>query len=65
MLEVFLPFTRLYKNKPLIERVVTVTGKSVSNPKNILTRIGTPSDMLIASTGGLPEDSGKIVSGGQ
>lgn len=61
---VFAIYEAVQKNKPLIERVVTVTGKSVSNPKNILTRIGTPSDMLIAAAGGLPEDSGKIVSGG-
>ncbi|MCK9255185.1 MAG: electron transport complex subunit RsxC [Bacteroidales bacterium] len=60
----FAIYEAVQKNKPLIERVVTVTGISVSNPKNILTRIGTPSDMLIAAAGGLPENTGKIVSGG-
>ncbi len=60
----FAVYEAVQKNKPLFERVVTVTGKSVTNPKNILTRIGTPSDMLIAAAGGLPEDTGKIVSGG-
>lgn len=52
------------KNKPLFERVVTVTGKAVANPKNILARVGTPINNLIAAVGGLPEDTGKVVNGG-
>src|SRR5690606_34171504 len=45
-------------------RVVTVTGKSVKKPSNFLTRIGTPISTLVEAAGGLPEDTGKIVSGG-
>ena len=51
-------------NKPLIERVVTVTGKSVKNPGNFLVRIGTPLNQLIKAAGGLPEDTGKVIIGG-
>lgn len=52
------------KNKPLIERVVTITGKSVSNPSNLMARIGGTVTELIAHAGGVPADTGKIISGG-
>jgi electron transport complex protein RnfC len=51
-------------NKPLIERVVTVTGKGLSNPGNFLVRIGTPIIDLIKAAGGLPENTGKVIIGG-
>jgi electron transport complex protein RnfC len=57
-------YEAVQKNKPLIERVVTVTGKSVKQPGNFLTRIGTPVSTLIEAAGGLPEDTGKVISGG-
>ncbi len=60
----FAVYEAVQKNKPLIERVVTVTGKSLPNPCNVLARIGTPVSELIAFAGGLPEDTGKIIAGG-
>ncbi len=57
-------YEAVQKNKPLIERVVTITGKSVAEPKNIVARIGTPISALIALAGGEPEDSGKVINGG-
>jgi Na+-translocating ferredoxin:NAD+ oxidoreductase subunit C len=57
-------YQAVQKNKPLIERVVTVTGKSVKQPSNFLVRIGTPVIDLLIAAGGVPEDTGKIVSGG-
>jgi electron transport complex protein RnfC len=57
-------YEAVQKNKPLIERVVTITGKSVAKPSNFLVRIGTPVQELIDAAGGLPEDTGKIISGG-
>lgn len=60
----FAVYEAIQKNKPLFERVVTVTGKSVKNPSNFLVRIGTSTAELINAAGGLPEDTGKIVSGG-
>jgi electron transport complex protein RnfC len=49
--------------KPLIERVVTVTG-AVKNPKNLLVRIGTSLKELIAYCGGFSETPGKVIMGG-
>lgn len=50
--------------KPLFERVVTVTGKSLAQPGNYLCRIGTPVSKLIEAAGGIPEDTAKIIGGG-
>ncbi len=57
-------YEAVQKNKPLIERVVTVTGKNVTKPGNFLTRIGTPVSMLIDAAGGIPDNTGKIIAGG-
>ena len=57
-------YEAVQKNKPLIERVVTITGKSVKNPGNFMVRIGTPVSELIEAGGGLPDDTGKVISGG-
>ncbi|MFI3264319.1 MAG: electron transport complex subunit RsxC [Rikenellaceae bacterium] len=57
-------YEAVQKNKPLIERVVTITGKSVSIPSNIVARMGTPISSLIQIAGGLPEDTGKVINGG-
>ncbi|MFA6359217.1 MAG: electron transport complex subunit RsxC [Dysgonamonadaceae bacterium] len=60
----FAVYEAVQKNKPLVERVVTVTGKQVANPCNVLSRIGVPLTDLIDYAGGLPETTGKVVSGG-
>lgn len=57
-------YEAVQKNKPLFERVVTVTGKSLSTPSNFLVRVGTPVNTLIERCGGMPEDSGKVIGGG-
>lgn len=57
-------YEAVQKNKPLLERVVTVTGRSVKHPSNFLTRIGTPVSQLIEAAGGLPDNAGKVISGG-
>ncbi|MDY6802113.1 MAG: electron transport complex subunit RsxC [Bacteroidota bacterium] len=57
-------YEAIQKNKPLFERVVTVTGESVKNPSNFMVRIGTPVAGLIEAAGGLPENTGKVISGG-
>jgi electron transport complex protein RnfC len=51
-------------NKPLIERVVTVTGNGVKEHKNLMVRIGTLISELIEQCGGLTEDAAKVISGG-
>jgi Na+-translocating ferredoxin:NAD+ oxidoreductase subunit C len=60
----FAVYEAVQKNKPLIERVVTVTGKKLEKPSNFMVRIGTPVSDLIEAAGGLPEDTGKVVNGG-
>lgn len=60
----FAVYEAVQKNKPLFERVVTVTGKSVKKPSNFLARIGTPISKLVDAAEGLPDDTGKIIGGG-
>lgn len=57
-------YEAVQKHKPLIERVVTVTGKAVKHPCNLLARIGTPISELIETAGGMPETTAKLISGG-
>jgi electron transport complex protein RnfC len=57
-------YEAIQKNKPLFERIVTVTGKSVKCPSNFKVRLGTNIKDLIDAAGGLPEDTGKIIFGG-
>ena len=57
-------YEAVQKNKPLFERVVSLTGKSVQKPANYMVRIGTPISELIEASGGLPEDTGKVINGG-
>ena len=61
---VYAVYEAVQKNKPLIDRVVTVTGKDVAIPSNFLARIGTPVSVLIDEAGGFPENTGKIIGGG-
>lgn len=60
----FAIYQAVMKNKPLIDRIITVTGKSLQQPSNLLARLGTPFQQLIDECGGLPEDTGKIIGGG-
>ena len=60
----FAVYQAVQKGMPLIQRVVTITGKNLQEPKNLLTRMGTPVSALIAAAGGLPENAGKVINGG-
>lgn len=60
----FAVYEAVQKNKPLFERVVTVSGKSLSRPSNFMARVGTPVSSLIEAAGGLPDNTGKIINGG-
>ena len=51
------------KGIPVIERVVTVTG-SMHAPKNLLVRIGTKIDEVLAYCGGMKEDARMLIAGG-
>ena len=57
-------YEAVYKNKPLYERVVTVSGDCLENPKNLLVRIGVPVRELIEFCKPLKKEPAKIVIGG-
>jgi len=61
---VYAVYEAVYRGKPLIERLVTVTGSCVENPRNLLVRIGTPIKDLIDFCGPLKEEPAKIIIGG-
>ncbi len=61
---IYAVYEAVQKNKPLISRVMTVTGKEVKNPGNYLVRFGTPLQDVLEVAGGIPENTGKIIGGG-
>ena len=60
----FAIYEAVQKNKPLFERVMTVTGKSAAQPSNYRVRIGTLLSEVVTLAGGVPEGTGKIIGGG-
>ncbi len=49
---------------PLLERIVTITGSGVVEPKNLLARIGTLASDLIRQSGGIKDNTKKVIMGG-
>jgi electron transport complex protein RnfC len=60
----FAVFEAVRFGKPLIERVVTVTGECIREPKNLQTKIGTLISHLVEECGGLQDENLKVISGG-
>lgn len=54
----------LLYGEPLISRVVTVTGKPITEPKNLRVALGTPISYVLEAAGGFSEATGKVVVGG-
>ena len=52
------------KGKPLYERVVTVSGKGVAEPKNLLVKTGTLFEEALDFCGEISEDTQKLIAGG-
>ena len=52
------------ENRPLMHRIVTVTGDAIADPRNFIVRIGTNYAELIDEAGGFKEQPEKIISGG-
>lgn len=50
--------------KPVIERVITVTGPGIANPKNVKVKVGTPISHVIEQCGGMTGTTGKVIMGG-
>ena len=61
---VFAIYEAVQKNKPLIERIVTITGKAMDETANFWVRLGTPLAEVVEQAGGIPSGTGKIVGGG-
>lgn len=61
----FSVYEAIQKNKPLIENILTVTGKKLPSQHNYIVRIGTTyNDIIKHSIGELPASTGKVISGG-
>lgn len=54
----------VYSGKPLYERVITVAGQSIAKPKNLLVRIGTSLENVLAECGGTLRSPLKVLTGG-
>lgn len=61
----FAVYEAIQKNKPLIENILTVTGKKLPSQHNYQCRIGiTYNDIIKHALGELPAETGKVISGG-
>ena len=61
----FAVYEAVQKNKPLIENILTVTGKKLPSQHNYIVRIGTTyNDIIKHAIGQLPDTTGKVISGG-
>src|SRR5690554_1498357 len=54
----------VFEGKPLISRVVTLTGEALQQPGNVEALIGTPISYLLAQAGLRPEQLNRLVLGG-
>ena len=52
------------EGKPLIDRVMTIAGSGIAEPKNVRVRLGTPLEKVVEFCGGKTENTVKLVSGG-
>jgi len=57
-------YDAVVEGKPLIQRMVTVTGTGIQNPGNWVARLGTPFQQLIDACGGLSDDTCQVFMGG-
>ncbi len=57
-------YNAVIEGRPLMYRIVTVTGDAIKEPQNFRVRIGTNYHELIDAAGGFKKDPVKIISGG-
>ena len=57
-------YRAVVQGRPLMERIVTVTGDAVAHPRNFRVRIGTSYEQLLEAAGGWKEEPEKIICGG-
>ena len=49
---------------PLVDKMITVDGSAVAEPKNLVVPLGTPISYVVEQCGGLKEEPGKLINGG-
>ena len=57
-------YNAVHLRRPLMERIVTITGDAINKPRNFRVRIGTNYHELVEAAGGFRKEPEKIVSGG-
>ena len=57
-------YEAVIEGKPLLSRVVTVTGDCIAEPKNFIVPLGTSFRELIDAAGGYKMDPAKVIAGG-
>lgn len=57
-------YRAIAEGRPLMERIVTITGDAIANPRNFKVRIGTNYRELVEEAGGFREQPEKVISGG-
>ena len=57
-------YNAVIKRKPLMERIVTITGDAIREPQNMRVHIGTNYHELVEAAGGFKKEPVKIISGG-
>ncbi|HAN42636.1 MAG TPA: electron transport complex subunit RsxC, partial [Sphaerochaeta sp.] len=57
-------FNAIVYGKPIVERVVTISGECISKPCNVIAPIGAKVKDLIEFAGGFKEEPDKMISGG-
>ncbi len=57
-------YNAVWNGKPLMERIVTVTGDAIKEPQNFRVCIGMSYSELVEAAGGFKEEPGKVISGG-
>ena len=57
-------YDALYSGKPLVSRLMTVTGPQIKNPANFEVLIGTPVENILAAAGGVISDKHTLIMGG-
>lgn len=57
-------YNAVIEGRPLMNRIVTITGDAIKEPQNFIVRIGTNYQELLEEAGGFKEEPAKIISGG-
>jgi len=57
-------YNAVCESRPLIRRIITVTGDAIKNPQNFEVRLGQNYEELLEAAGGFKAEPEKIISGG-